>query len=390
MNIKKTLNIVLSVLIAICLWSYVIYTVEPSQAKTFYDIPVTLENAEVLAERGLAVSDSDSITIDVKVKGQRQVVSAMNNDDITATADVSECVEGDNVVEVNLEFKKSVTLVSDVTLTVHINVEELVTESRNVIVTYSGDSENISYELKSSSTVDVTGAKSTVAEVAQVDAVVTEEDLPESDDEEISVDLVPVNGSSKRVKNVLLSETKATVRISATGTVKVPLSVETTGSPADGYEFDGIDAPATVEIKGSTAALEKVTEITCDDIDLSGLTGDTTVELDPNLPDDVAIAGDGKLTATVYISKEGKKNSISISTDDISIKNLGSGLTAQVGSDSITATSSRKISTSDVKLSVDLSGLTAGTHRVKIDVTADDGIDVVLSETSVTVTITGE
>ena len=388
MNSKKVVNIILSILIAIALWSYVIYTLEPSQAKLFTNVPVTLLNVDDLNDRGLDVVDKDSVTVDLRVKGKRQVLADMTNDSIHATADVSDCVEGENVVAVNVTFDESAYLENSATITVHVFVDDIVTEEKNVVVQYTGDSGNVSCELVSSNTVEVTGAKSEVADVAYVSAPVAEENLPESEDE-IKVDLVPVDSSGSEISGLSLSEDQATVKIYSAGTKKVPLKVDTKGSPADGYAFYGIDGPSTIEIKGSNEDLAKVDEITCEDIDISGLNKNTEVTLSPNLPDGIAIAGSSKITVTVLISGEDESRTVSIKSGDIKIKNLGNGLKAAVSGGAIEVTG-KGISADSVTLSVDLSGLTEGSHKVKLDVNAKDGTDVTLSKSSVTVKIVKE
>ena len=70
---SKTANVILSLIIAVALWSYVIYTIEPTQTRTLVNVPVSIQNEDSLTDRGLAVADSDSIYVDVKVKGKRQV-----------------------------------------------------------------------------------------------------------------------------------------------------------------------------------------------------------------------------------------------------------------------------------------------------------------------------
>ena len=388
MNSKKVVNIILSILIAIALWSYVIYTLEPSQAKLFTNVPVTLLNVDDLNDRGLDVVDKDSVTVDLRVKGKRQVLADMTNDSIHATADVSDCVEGENVVAVNVTFDESAYLENSATITVHVFVDDIVTEEKNVVVQYTGDSGNVSCELVSSNTVEVTGAKSEVADVAYVSAPVAEENLPESEDE-IKVDLVPVDSSGSEISGLSLSEDQATVKIYSAGTKKVPLKVDTKGSPADGYAFYGIDGPSIIEIKGSNEDLAKVDEITCEDIDISGLNKNTEVTLSPNLPDGIAIAGSSKITVTVLISGEDESRTVSIKSGDIKIKNLGNGLKAAVSGGAIEVTG-KGISADSVTLSVDLSGLTEGSHKVKLDVNAKDGTDVTLSKSSVTVKIVKE
>ena len=53
---NKKFNIVLSLIIAVGLWAYVIGETNPTDTRTFRDIPITFVNGEVLANSNLCGS----------------------------------------------------------------------------------------------------------------------------------------------------------------------------------------------------------------------------------------------------------------------------------------------------------------------------------------------
>ena len=53
---NKFLSLLLAFAVAFGLWLYVITVVSPESEKTYYDIPVVLQNKEILAQRGLMIT----------------------------------------------------------------------------------------------------------------------------------------------------------------------------------------------------------------------------------------------------------------------------------------------------------------------------------------------
>ena len=61
---NKFLAMAFSVVVAFGLWLFVINVVSPESEKTYYDIPVVLQNKDVLEQRGLMiVSDTPKVTL---------------------------------------------------------------------------------------------------------------------------------------------------------------------------------------------------------------------------------------------------------------------------------------------------------------------------------------
>ena len=158
---NKIANVILAFIISIGLWCYVVYAVNPVQKETFRDIPVQFVNEDVLNERGLAIANDTDITVDATVEGSRKVLAAMDSGSFTATADVSQCIAGTNSVAVDIRVNKNASLASDSTVTVQINVEQLVTESRAVKVKYTGEAgsgREVEADLTGDKTVNISGA----------------------------------------------------------------------------------------------------------------------------------------------------------------------------------------------------------------------------------------
>ena len=86
---RKLIYGLLSVLIAIGLWLYVVTVVNPEWSDTFYNIPVVLENEEVLIERGLMLTSKDIPTVTLRLSGNRTDMIKLNASNITLKADLS-------------------------------------------------------------------------------------------------------------------------------------------------------------------------------------------------------------------------------------------------------------------------------------------------------------
>ena len=368
---NKIANVILAFIISIGLWCYVVYAVNPVQKETFRDIPVQFVNEDVLNERGLAIANDTDITVDATVEGSRKVLAAMDSGSFTATADVSQCIAGTNSVAVDIRVNKNASLASDSTVTVQINVEQLVTESRAVKVKYTGEAgsgREVEADLTGDKAVNISGAESLVAKVAYVAADVDISKI-ESTDQIMTAKLEPVDRSDNTVDNITLSQDTAEIKASLYHTKKVPLTVNITGDPPTGYRYEGIKNEDTVVLRGSEAALSDITSVSTEYIDISGFTATTEVKLTLVLPDGVELSSKQKSpTAEIYIEGEAT-SSISIKSSSINIRNLDdSRYDAKIisGNVSISVAGSDSAAESDFTLSINVKGLAAGEHEVPL------------------------
>ena len=85
---KKLLAVLLSAAVAFGLWVYVITVVNPESEKTYYDIPVVLQNKDILTERGLMIV-SEVPTVTLVLKSERTILNALNESNINVIANVA-------------------------------------------------------------------------------------------------------------------------------------------------------------------------------------------------------------------------------------------------------------------------------------------------------------
>ena len=86
---RKLIYLLLAVLISIGLWLYVVTVVNPEWEDTFYNIPVILENEEILHERGLMLVSEDEPKVTLRLSGNRADMINLNSSNITIRADLS-------------------------------------------------------------------------------------------------------------------------------------------------------------------------------------------------------------------------------------------------------------------------------------------------------------
>ena len=87
-NKEKLIAVLLSLVVAFGLWVYVITVVNPEYEKTYYNIPVVLQNKDILTERGLMVS-GDLPMVTLVLRGDRATLNSLNETNINVFANLA-------------------------------------------------------------------------------------------------------------------------------------------------------------------------------------------------------------------------------------------------------------------------------------------------------------
>lgn len=106
---NKRIQAILSLLIAVALWMYVMGTVDPQITFTVHNIYVEAINEDVLEEMDLSAKLDEPKTVDVTLKGKRSNVNEAKKSKIRATVDVSNCDYGENETEIRIILPEKVT-----------------------------------------------------------------------------------------------------------------------------------------------------------------------------------------------------------------------------------------------------------------------------------------
>lgn len=366
---SKKLNLLISFVIAIILWAYVIGEINPVTTKSFVDVNINLENQIALEERGLAIESISEDKINVTVKGERSRVQNVEKDDVYAEVDLALARAGHNELDVNVRTPEKVNVDKKSINKVRLTVGELVSEERPTKVVYVGatnsDLEPYTIE-RTPEKVIIRGAMSNVEKVSQVVAKVRVDQIKDKETT-AEAELVPVDKNGKVVNWIRLSSSQIQVKAVMTKTKKVDLDVPIQGNDSGDVK---LDYQKTVIIKGNADVVKEISKIETEPVDLSAYDQNTTIELKPILPKGVQLAAGSDMTANVVFSSTETKN-ITFDGGEIDVIGLAANLKATVEDGVVISAEGRKSSLNDVNkedftLAVDVSGYSKGSYKVDV------------------------
>lgn len=406
---KFTLKI-LSLIIAILIWLLVRNVDDPIIVRTFYEIPVTIENASYLAENleiPLLVDGKD--TVKVRIKGARSVVNKLEKEDITAVADMTQIISKDTT-PIMVPVEVTCTGISDSDITVRprniqVNIEKQKSVEKTIAVSTGDTQPDKDYEIgnlkANPEKVTISGPESIIDRIDKVVALVDVTGRKESNIEiksqlkiyDKSLDEL----SAKQLEYLNIKEiSDNTIRIQAQfWKVKqnVKIKAEYSGEPKHGYEVDSINlVPDTVSVAGTEEALKKLEqegntlEIPGKYIDVTDKTGDFEENIDLNelLPEDLKLVRDvnSSVIATVKILPYNSRD-YEVSVTQIKADNKAENLDLVFQDEQITIRAKAKeqdldsLSTADIQVQIDLNGYGEGEYEVPVTVTLPSGYELV-------------
>ncbi|NLP30436.1 MAG: hypothetical protein GX363_04810, partial [Clostridiales bacterium] len=281
---------------------------------------------------------------------------------------------------------------------IEVKIEDLIALSKPVKVIYRGEIPE-GYEVGSivtkPSQIEVTGARSEVGTVDEVQVSIDIDDLTQ-DGVTLQGNAVPVNFAGVEVDNVNLSANTVDVFARMLKLKEVELVTELVGGLPDGYGAE-VQVLKTIKIKGGEEAIKDLETVTAEPIDVSDITEEADLPLSIILPDGVELAnGFENIIARVTILPVSEKE-LNYSVDEVNLEGLTRGKSVNTRIDTIDlVVKGRKeiidgLSKDKFELFIDVSGLDKGNHIVEIQVIYDvnlhsiavipDKMDIIILET---------
>ena len=286
---SKTSMKVISLLVAIAIWLYVMGEVDPETRAKIGDIPVSFTNTEVLEGYGLAVACDEQITVSATISGKRSDVNEAKKNGLTASVDVAECEQGENTEKITVNLPDGISLENMSTSTMTVKVEEMVYEYKPVDIEFSGvevSGEAVENTVpwvldRYPSEITVMGAKSSVDKIDRLLGVIDPEEASTEKEKQVAVKLVPVNKKGREILNVSLyqDEAYATIRELTVANVGVVYTAED-----ENTDIDKLELPDKIRIAGSKDVIDDIKTIEC----IVSIKG-SNVYVDAELPENVFI-----------------------------------------------------------------------------------------------------
>ena len=347
---KKTVRIIISILVALVIWFYVDSQDTEPRTVRVNNIPVEFTGEDVLMERGLLVTSDMNITIDLELsssnrtvinnldRGKDEIRLRVRLDSITSTGPNTldwELILPDSVYRnsVTVDYASAYSITVDVvelyTKSVPIRGERSGTPAEGYVVgemtfdqdaiTVSGEQmavANISHALV---TVDITGATESFSTVAEFQLIDYNGDVIENSTFRTNVETVEVNVPILMIK-------------------ELPLVIDITESPGSTLaDADVTVEPSTITISGDSRSIGRLENVTLTDIDLSKLTGDTSFTVPIPIPAG-STSVSGETEATVLITFKDTVTTETFETSNISYINEPDGSAVTVVSNTLEVT----------------------------------------------------
>lgn len=260
---------ILSVVLAFIVWLIIVNYDDPIITKTFSGVVVDINNAESIEKENKTYEIiNDSNIISVKIKGQRSIVENMSKDYLKATADIKNITFMNTIpIEVkSTRYSDRLNLIEPKTPNVEVVIESKLDKQIKIssnIIGEAADGYKIGQIKPFVDVIFVEGPESVVSIVKEARVNIAITGAKESFTTASEVLLYDAEGEEIHDSMLKVSLEEITVDVEVLEVKEVPVSVEVTGTPKNGYGYTGavICEPSSVKIAGNGSAFKNCSAI---------------------------------------------------------------------------------------------------------------------------------
>ncbi|MDO5402015.1 MAG: CdaR family protein [Eubacteriales bacterium] len=371
---------VLSVVCEIILWAVIVNVNDPNTGYTFSNVTVQLINTESLTNNGYTYEVIDGGKISVYVSGPKSVVTDLKTSDIVATADLSKVSAFADYVDINVQVIKDGSVCTDVEATpktsaVKLSIDNRVSQNFNINISNTGsvaEGYSIVSQTIAPNTVRITGSSSLIASIDSVKAVVDVSGMSSDISMAVPISIYDIEDNILPLDGMEV-DYKAVIQL----TKNVPVKYSLSGKVAEGCAITGTHISQDyVTLAGSPDSINNINEVVIpsDKLDVTSLTRDKTfsINISKFVPEGITIVSNKTIQVDVKVESTYTKN-FTVDLSNVTFTNSGStGMhTASVSGNLVVTVKGSKaavdsISEADIKMTIDLSGLSVGIQTVPI------------------------
>lgn len=311
---SKVLYILLSLVIATGLWLYVVTVVNPGWEETYYNIPVVLENEDILISNGLMLTTDERPTVTLRLSGNRKDMIELNSSNITLIADLSKISSaGEQALSYRIVYPGGLTsssfeIISQNPQQVTLSISEWKSKELDIGVEYTGKVPDQFVVFKEDATMDtskitVTGPSGVIDRITQARIHVDLEGKQDNISDSFEVFLYDAQGELVQDEQVKTSveQVRYTLKIQRWKDIELRLDViEDTLLTKNNCQIT-ID-PVTVRVSGSEKVLAQLDYLVLGQVRLSDLTGQFEATYELEMPEGVKnLSGVEQVSVSIQI-----------------------------------------------------------------------------------------
>ena len=337
---NKLLTGLLSLVIALGLWLYVVTVISPNSDKQYTNIPVVVQGEAILEDRELMITEMEQKTVNLQLEGNRIDLDKLNSSNITLTVDVSKI---DAAGVYNLSFtpsypgdipNNSMTVLKRDPGAITVHVEQRISKEVPVEIDYAGtlaegymaDKENkvIDYE-----SVNISGPKPVVDQITSARIGVDLDGKNETISGQFTYSLCNEKGEPVDAQLVTTDVEAITLTLKILRVKEIDLVVDVIDGGGATKDTSSITIePQTIRVSGSDSVLEGLSSLNLGVIDLSTMLEDEKLTFPIKLPEGVTNET-GVTEATVDVQFP-ELAITTLTVDNFQTANIPAGLEAEV------------------------------------------------------------
>ncbi|EGY79655.1 YbbR family protein [Peptoniphilus indolicus ATCC 29427] len=283
------------------------------------------ENLAEIKEHNLAIVSNMKLRTDVSISGKTSEISRMNRENISASVNLSGYSEGESSIPIKVSLDTSssgIRVVSKDPSRVTVKIDEVINEKMEAFISAIGDLEEgyVLGNIKPSEKVEVKGPSSVVH---GIEKIVSEVDVTGMSNSGVKTgEILAYDKDGVEIENVSITPSSIDIEVPVLKTMTVPIRLNIVGKIPEGMDTQAFSIePSSVMIRGNSAVINGITELTTQPVDVKRLVGNR-VEVGLVLPDGVGLVDkDIKIVASSE-DLTPKKTSINFSKEDIIFENL--------------------------------------------------------------------
>ncbi|MCI2057159.1 MAG: CdaR family protein, partial [Oscillibacter sp.] len=264
--------------------------------KQFANIPIEFvgENT-TLADRGLMLLDSSEEAVTLKLEGSRRMIAQLDPEKIRVQVDLSDVTEtgkqniSTKIIYPDSKFSKNLTLISNSSYTVTVNIGELYSRDVEIRCDIQGAVADgyIAGEIQfQPGTLEIRGVETDVDTVSYAKVTLPIDNATETVTQMLDYKLYDTNNQEIDSNNIHPTIDQIQVTLPVNVVKELPLTLNFL--EADGASLTNVDytiSPASITVSGDAAKLKGVESVMLDDFDLSELNGSATYNYAITVPD---------------------------------------------------------------------------------------------------------
>ena len=384
-QIRETVvTLLMSVALALIVWVFAVDQENPLVREDFRTpIPISVRGLNPDLQ---TLQDLTQRTVSLTVRTSKRTWDSLTADDFSAVIDLSDRAPGSHDLDVVVSVvNPDIEILAQQPRQLRVQIENVITKTVPILVDIV-DTAAFGYDWQTAivepDVAEIFGPETLVNQVQAVRAEVLL--LGTKTQIERSASLLPRNGQNQLVDRVRVEPMTARVVVPVVqrpGRKEVAVLVQVEGQPAASYRITSVKPePSTIILLGSPDALRNAPGfVETAPLSIEGATSEVRERLPLNLPENVSVLEEAGVFVTVGISPI--ESSITVSRSPVVI-GLSELLTATVSLARVDVLVSGALprldalDASDVRVMLDLTGLTPGSHVVVPVVVAPEGVRV--------------